>query len=300
MTQARAEHNVLEGQNPAGAYGHGGVRGRLRELRTCPSGRVRARLAPRSPSGGLACERVGDQVQEPRRRRMGRCRVGRDDGSAQSLDGRGDRRGPAVERGGRRPRRRGGPQGVRRVGRQDTEGPDGAAAEARRRDRRQRRGADAARVAKRRQAEGDRRRRDAVLGRQPALLRRRGPHARRQGGGRVRRGLHLDHPARAARDRRGDHALELPADDGDLEARPGARRRQRPDPEAGRADAADDASLRRAGAGVPAAGRAPGRHRRRRPGRGRARPPSRDPARLPDRLGRDRQADRDRCRAVAT
>ena len=75
---------------------------------------------------------------------------------------------------------------------------------------------------------------------------------------------------------------------------PGARRRQRPDPEAGRADAADDAPLRRAGAGVPAAGRAAGDHRRRRPrGRG-ARPPRRDQADLADRLGRDRQADRGR------
>ena len=107
----------------------------------------------------------------------------------------------------------------------------------------------------------DRGRRDAVLGRQPPLLRRRRPHARGQGRRRVRRGLHVDHPARAARDRRRDHTLELPADDGDLEARARARRRQRPDPEAGRADAADDAPLRRAGAGVPAARRAPGRHR---------------------------------------
>ena len=163
--------------------------------------------------------------------------------------------------------------------REDAEGPDGAAAQARRRDRRQRRRADAARVAERRQADGDRGRRDAVLRRQPALLRRRRPHARGQGRRRVRRGLHLDHPARAARDRRRDHALELPADDGDLEARARARRRQRPDPEAGRADAADDAPLRRAGAGVPAARRAPGRHGRRRPRRRRARPPPRDQAR---------------------
>ena len=84
---------------------------------------------------------------------------------------------------------------------------------------------------------------------------------------RVRRGLHVDRPARAARDRRRDHALELPADDGGLEARAGARRRERPDPEAGRADAADDASLRRARAGGPAAGRAQRDHRRRRAGR---------------------------------
>ena len=264
-----------------GAYGHRGLTSRPRTPRTCPSGRRRARLAPNPPipQAEAARERVGDQVQEPRRRRVGRRGVRRDDGSPQSVDRRGDRRGAALERRGRRARRRGRPQGVRRVGRQDAEGPDGAAAQARRRDRRQRRGADAARVAERRQADGDRGRRDAVLGRQPALLRRRRPHARGQGRRRVRRGLHLDHPARAARDRRRDHALELPADDGDLEARAGARRRQRPDPEAGRADAADDAPLRRAGAGVPAAGRAPGRHRRRRPGRRRARPPPRDQAR---------------------
>ena len=225
---------------------------------------------------------------------MGRRGVGRDDGGPESRDRRGDRRGAAVGRRGRRARRRRRPQGLRRVGRQDAQGPDGAAAQARRRDRRERRGADAARVAERRQADVDRRRRDAVLRRQPALLRRRRPHARGQGRRRVRRGLHVDHPARAARDRRRDHAVELPADDGDLEARAGARRRQRPDPEAGRADAADDAPLRRARAGVPAAGRAAGRHRRRRSGGGRARPPSGDPARLADRLGRDGQADRGR------
>ena len=74
-----------------------------------------------------------------------------------------------------------------------------------------------------------------------------------------------------------DHALELPADDGDLEDGPGARRRQRPDPEAGRADAAHDAALRRARAGVPAARRAPGDHRGRRARRRRARAPPGDP-----------------------
>ena len=247
-------------------YGHRGLNGATDHPRLVHSveGELGSRRDPDPRSGGLPSERVGDQVQEPRRRRVGRRRVGRDDGSPQPLDRRGDRRGTAFERRGRRARRRRRPQGVRRLGRQDAEGPDGAAAEARRRDRRQRRGADAARVAERRQADGDRGRRDAVLGRQPPLLRRRRPHARGQGRRRVRRGLHLDHPTRAARDRRRDHALELPADDGDLEARPRARRRQRPDPEAGRADAADDAPLRRAGAGVPPARRAPGRHRRRR------------------------------------
>ena len=63
---------------------------------------------------------------------------------------------------------------------------------------------------------------------------------------RVHARLHLDDPPRAARDRRRDRALELPADDGGLEARARARRRQRPGAEALRADAADDAALRRA------------------------------------------------------
>ena len=40
------------------------------------------------------------------------------------------------------------------------------------------------------------------------------------GGRRVRRGLHLDDPARADRRRGPDHALELPAGDGHLEDRP--------------------------------------------------------------------------------
>ena len=77
---------------------------------------------------------------------------------------------------------------------------------------------------------------------QPPLLRRRGARARGQVGRRVHARLHLDDPARAARDRRRDRAVELPADDGGLEARPGARRRQRPGPEAVRADAALDCS----------------------------------------------------------
>ena len=41
---------------------------------------------------------------------------------------------------------------------------------------------------------------------------------------RVHQGLHLDGPPRADRDRRRDLPVELPADDGDLEARAGARR----------------------------------------------------------------------------
>ena len=58
---------------------------------------------------------------------------------------------------------------------------------------------------------------------------------------------------RAARRRRPDHAVELPADDRVLEARAGARGRQHGRAQAGRADAADRAALRRdrVDAGLP-------------------------------------------------
>ena len=87
--------------------------------------------------------------------------------------------------------------------------------------------------------------------------------------------------------------VELPALHGDVEDRAGARGRQRPDHQAGRADAAHDAPLRRARAGGHPAGRAAGRDRRRDPGRRRARAPpvrsasSRSPAtRRPGRSSR--------------
>ncbi len=170
---------------------------------------------------------------------------------------------PKARRGRRRSRRRGGREGLGDVALEDAEGPDGAAAEARRRDRRERRGARAARVAQRRQALVGRRRRAGRDVRQPPLLRGCRADARGQGGGRVRGGLHLDDPPRAARDRRRDRAVELPALHGDLEARAGARRRERPDHQARRADAAHRAALRRARPGVPPAGRPAGRHRAR-------------------------------------
>ena len=102
-----------------------------------------------------------------------------------------------------------------------------------------------------------------AMSRLPPLLRGGSAEPRGQVGRRVRRGLHLDHPARAARDRRGHLPLELPAVHGDLEDLPGARGRQRPDHQARRADAAHAAPLLRARAGDHPAGRAPGRHRRR-------------------------------------
>ena len=61
-----------------------------------------------------------------------------------------------------------------------------------------------------------------------------------QGGERVRREPDLDDPPRAGGRLRSDHALELPADDGDLEDRPGLRRRLHHGAEAGREHALVD------------------------------------------------------------
>ena len=95
--------------------------------------------------------------------------------------------------------------------------------------------------------------------------------------GEYMRGYTSMHPARAARRRRPDRALELPADDGGLEARPGARRRQHRGAQAVRADAADAAPLRRAGrptssrpacsTSSPATASRPARRSSRHPGR---------------------------------
>ena len=96
-----------------------------------------------------------------------------------------------------------------------------------------------------------------------------GAHPRGPGVGRVHRGLHLDHPARAGRRRRPDRAVELPADDGGLEDRPGARGRQHDRAEAGRDDADHDGEARRARGRGAAEGRAQRDHRPRRAGRAR-------------------------------
>ena len=167
---------------------------------------------------------------------------------------------PKARRGGRGPRGPSRREGVGDLARQDAEGPHGAALEARRRDRRERRGARTPRVAQRRQAVVGRRRRARRHVRQPPLLRRRGAKPRGEGRDRIRRGVHVDDPPRAARHRGRDRAVELPALHGDVEAGPRARRRERPDHQARRADAAHGAAVRRARAGVPAAGRPPGRH----------------------------------------
>ena len=219
-------------------------------------------------------ERCGYPAEAVHRRGVRRLVVGRDDGGAEPGDRRGDRGGPARLRRGRRPRGRRGEEGVGGVAVEDAQGPHGAPPEARGRHRRERRGARAARVAQRRQAVVGRRRRARRHVRQPPLLRRSGAQPRGQGRDGVRRGLHVDDPARAARDRRRHLPVELPALHGDVEDRPGARGRERPDHQAGRADAAHDAPLRRARAGGHPGGRAPGRDRRRDPRRRRARPPS--------------------------
>ena len=146
--------------------------------------------------------------------------------------------------------------------------------------------------AERRQAADGVARRDAVLGRQPALLRRCRAQPRGEVGRRVHHGLHVDDPARAARDRRRYLPVELPADDGDLEARPGDRGRQRPDPQAVGADAALAAPLRAARAGGDPCRRAERRHRRRRAGRRASRRPSRRAARLAHGRRGDGQGDR--------
>ena len=219
-----------------------------------------ALLAGRARAEGRN-ERVGEPAQDVRRRRVGRVVLGRDHGGAEPRDRRGDRRSAARHGRGRRARRRGSPQGLGRVARQDAEGPHGAPARPRRHRRGARRGARAARVAQRRQALVGGQGRAADHRRQPPLLRRCGAQPRGQGRGGVRRGLHLDDPARAARDRGRHRPLELPLVHGRLEDGPGARGRQRPDHQAGGADAAHRAALRRARPGRDPTRRPAGRHR---------------------------------------
>ena len=131
--------------------------------------------------------------------------------------------------------------------------------------------------------------RDPVPGRQPALLRRRGALHGGQGRRRVPRRLHLVHPPRAGGRRRLDRAVELPADDGDLEDRPGAGRRQHGDPQAVGADAAHLAAPRRARRRHLPRRRLQRRHRLRRAGRRRPRAPSEGRHGLDHRRRRHRQ-----------
>ena len=179
---------------------------------------------------------------------------------------RGARAGVSLDRRGRRARGRGRAQGVRDVVGNDARPALAGAARAGRPDRGARRGDRPAGGARRGQADrGGEQRRDPGDGRQPALLRRRRALPGGPGRGRVHGGLHLVHAPRGGRgDRTGD-AVELPADDGDLEIRSGARGRQHGRAQARGDDADDHPALRRAGGGDPAGGRA-----QRRDGTGRA------------------------------
>ncbi len=91
------------------------------------------------------------------------------------------------------------------------------------------------------------------------VLRRLGNQTRGQHGATVQSGRIPLHQARTGRRLRADHAVELPADDRGVEARPRARHRQRLDPETGRADAAHRDPARRAvrGGRFPAGDREP-------------------------------------------
>ena len=140
---------------------------------------------------------------------------------------------------------------VWRLGIDDASAAGRRPAEAGRPARRQRRGARPRRGRQRRQAARRRRRGDPALLRSPALLRRRRPGARGPRRRRVRRGLHVDDPSRAAGRGGPDHAVELPAEDGDLEDRAGAGRRQHDRAQAVGADAAVDAAPGRTVAGDP-------------------------------------------------
>ena len=151
-------------------------------------------------------------------------------------------RAPTVERRGRRPRGEGRAARVRGLVADDARPARAGAARARRPGRGARRGARAPGGAQRGQADrSGHGRRDPRDGRQPALLRRRRALPGGPGGGRVHGGLHLLHAPRGGRRDRAGDAVELPADDGDLEIRAGARGGQHGRAEAGRDDADHDA-----------------------------------------------------------
>ena len=125
---------------------------------------------------------------------------------------------------------------------------------------------------------------DALRLRPLPLLRRRRAGARGPLGRRVHGRPHVVDPSRAGRRRRPGDAVELPADDDDLEDRAGAGRRQHDRPQAQRHHARELDAAGRALPGVPAAGRAQRRLRRprHRPRAGRAQDArrwSRSPAR---------------------
>jgi hypothetical protein len=163
----------------------------------------------------------------------------------------------------------------------------GAAAH-RRRDRGSWGGAHPPRVRQHGQAVPAHDGRGTAAGHRPdPVLRRRRAGARRTLGGGVHAGTHLVRPARAGRGVRAGHAVELPDDDGGVEVRAGARRREHRGAQAVRHHAGVDGVDGPADAGVPAARGHERRLRRprHRPGVGDPRR-SRSSSRSPDRSER--------------
>ena len=165
---------------------------------------------------------------------------------------RADRRGRPRRRRGRRPRGRARPAPRSRTARGRSLPPAergaliDALADARRGARRR---ARRARVARQRQA-GRARARSSTSAR-PSTTCATSPAGRRRSRARSSRSRARHprlHAQRAGRRLRPDRPVELPAADGGLEGRPRARRRLHDRAQAGRADAADRAATRRAGA----------------------------------------------------
>ena len=159
-----------------------------------------------------------------------------------------------------------GPQGLGELGRRQARP---VAGQVRGPDQGAHRGARPAREPQRRQADQRRARRGHRRQPRLRLLRRRRQQGLRPDDPGLEAGPGPD-PARADRRGRADRALELPAADGLVEGRAGARRGQHGDPQAGQLLPVDGDPARRAGArgGHPARRpqrrHRPGRHRRRR------------------------------------
>ena len=132
------------------------------------------------------------------------------------------------------------------LGAYSAEGSGGAAAAPGRSHRGWGRRVRRARVRQYRQAARRRvERRDSRDRRRVPLLRRSGADRPRRAGRRISAGLHQHDPPRSRRGRGLDRSLELSADDGGVEARPGARRRQHRRAQALGADAAHGAQAGR-------------------------------------------------------
>ena len=159
-------------------------------------------------------------------------------------------------------------EGLSCVERHRAEGSRRAAAEDRRAHRSRSGRLRAAGIAELRQAvRRGAERRDPGHRRRVPFLRGRCAHAARRGRRRIPAGLHQHDPPRSGRRGRVDRAVELPADDGGVEAVAGARGRQHGRAEAVRADAAHGAQARDAARRAVPAGRRQHRARQRSDGR---------------------------------